>query len=122
MKRTFFIDWCVNCATTFAGKNIKKQMFADIFTRIAKSVQEQDKYFYRLDFEVFHIDETFFNLYIKNTICIEKFWFKKPYWKFLVGMIRKDYEKPLPKKCKISFDSDKFLSKKDGSVTFKFYK
>lgn len=70
---------------------------------------------------MFHIDENFFNTYIKNNTCIEKFWFKKSYWKFFIKVIRRNYEKSLPKKCKISFDFDKFLNKKDGSVTFKFY-
>lgn len=116
------IDWCINCAYGFTGKSIKRKMFADIFVRIAKSIENKNEYFHSRSNE-FVIDSSFFHSFVKNQSCIEKFWFKKGYWKFFVGMISTSYteENLFLKKCRISFNNEGRAFNKNGCVTFKFY-
>lgn len=113
--RKISIDWCINCAYKYAGNNIKKRMFADIFIRITKNLPYPDMYIVEEKDKEFVLDSRFYNDCIKDTVCIEDLWFKKSYWKFFVGMIRESYSEQnlYSRQCKINIS-------KTGGIIFKF--
>lgn len=116
------IDWCINCAYSFTKKNIKERMFADIFIRIAKAIENKKDYFYFNGLNEFKIKSDFYYDFIKNQSCLESLWFKKRYWRFFIGMIATAYNKEnlFIKKCKISFNKKRQARNKDNSITFYF--
>lgn len=123
--RNISIDWCVNCACSFAGTSMSKKMFADIFVRVMKNLSDPNTQIDVISDITYILNERVYNKFFKNQVCIDKFWFNKSYWKFFAKMIAKDSKKYyllFDKKCEISFNKSGLLHhEKDGSVMFRFY-
>lgn len=114
------IDWCPSCAVAGAilkHQGLKYQMFAYIFTRVAKEIKNME--FVNLpdnatNFSYVIYSEIFENYY--QSLPIAKVWFKKSYWKFMQHLLCESISL-YNYKMKVSI-----LNKKDIVLEFKKYK
>lgn len=100
MAKGKYIDWCPSCAVLGAQlkhQDVKHQMFAYIFTRIAKDIPEKHCLAVpedgsRFSYNIYHkwLDE----YYLDTPIA--QLWHKKSYWKFMEHVLNEslgiDYE------------------------------
>lgn len=109
------IDWCPSCAVAgskLKHQDIKHQMFAYIFTRIAKDIEELKIVEYKEDQFYYNIDDQIFQKYFLDTPIVNLL-YKKSYWKFMEHLMNETLGSNYKLEIKVN---------KNNYIQLKFYR